>query len=130
MVLHDLISNNFRLLLEESLDFFEKRFILPVLDYERNVKIDFAAGLSEFDKKVIKRRIRKKIGNAEVYLCTIEDLILYKLFSARPIDIIDVEDLIKHNKDALDLEYLKATAKDFIEVERGDVLENLNKFLS
>jgi hypothetical protein len=96
---------------------------------ESNVRIDFSAGLSEFDKNAIKRRVRKKIGEIEAFICSLEDLILYKLFSSRPIDLIDVEELIKHPIQKLDLKYLTETANKFVELERVDVFSNLQKYL-
>jgi hypothetical protein len=99
------------------------------MDSETKVKIDFAAGLSEFDKKVIQRKVQRKFGNVMINVCSLEDLIIYKLVSARPQDILDIKELMKARKDEYDLVYLKNMAKNFIEVERSDVFENLNKFL-
>jgi len=127
--IHEIVVEAYMPRLKESKEFFQRNFVLPVIDKQSNVRIDFSAGLSEFDKNVIKRRVRKKIGEIEVFICSLEDLILYKLFSSRPIDFIDVEELIKHPIQKLDLKYLTETASKFVELEREDVLLNLQKYL-
>lgn len=127
--LYDIIIAHYTPLLKDSKEFFKRNYVLPVIDTETNVKLDFAAGLSGFDKKVIERRIRRKFGSIDIYVCSIEDLIIYKLVSARPQDIIDLEEIKKARTEKLDYEYLQKMARYFIEVEREDVLNNLNKLL-
>jgi hypothetical protein len=129
-MLYNLISTHYSPILSDPENFFKKNYVLPVMDTETSVKIDFAAGLSGFDKKVLERKVIRKFGTIEINICSIEDLIIYKLVSARPQDLLDIEELIKANKETLDIIYLKKMAENFIEVERGDVLDNLNKYLA
>lgn len=128
-ILHKLISSHYSPIWRDSENFFLKNFVLPVVDKETNVRIDFAAGLSEFDRKALERKVQKKFGKIVINICSVEDLIIYKLISSRPQDLLDIEELLKINKDNLDQEYMKSTAKGFIEAERSDVLENLKKYL-
>lgn len=128
--LYDLIIAHYIPILKDSKEFFKRNYVLPVVDTETNVKLDFAAGLSGFDKKVIERRVRRKFGSIDIYVCSIEDLIIYKLVSARPQDLIDLEEIKKASTEKLDFEYLQQMAKNFEEVEREDILENLNKLFS
>ena len=94
------------------------------------MRIDFSAGISEFDKSVIRRRKRVKFKNTNFYVCSFEDLILYKLIAARPQDIADVEKLFQLNRDGeIDKVYLLKVAKQFIDLERSDVFEKLNEYL-
>lgn len=62
-------------------------------------------------------------------VCTIEDLIIMKLVAARPKDIGDLQVLVPQNRQKLDVRYLRARAKEFIAVERGDVPEELDELL-
>lgn len=114
----------------DSLDFFSKNFVLPIKDKVTEVKIDVAAGLTIFDETIIRRRMRTRLGEAEFYICTLEDLIIYKLFSKRYLDLGDVQMLLKKNKDTFDKNYLLETAEKFRELEREDMIEMLNQFLS
>lgn len=75
------------------------------------------------------KKVNKKIGEENIFICLLEDLILYKLFSYRPIDLFDVEELLKHRVQKIDVKYLRTTAEKFKELERNDVLENLNIYL-
>jgi len=94
------------------------------------LRIDIAAGLTEFDKNVISRRRKNFFGDVEVYVCSLEDLIIYKLFANRDQDVVDVKHLLEKHIGTLDNNYLLSTAEQFRELEREDILENLNKFLS
>ncbi len=126
---HELIRERFNPAFQDTLEYFKRNFILPVDEPETNLRIDLAAGLTEFDKNVISRRTRKSFGEVEVSVCTLEDLIIYKLFAGRHGDLDDVELLLERNIAAVDKKYLLHTAEKFRELEREDILENLNKLL-
>ncbi len=127
--IHNKIIEEFLPVYNDSLDFFTKNFVLPVKDKITGIKIDFAAGLTKFDDAIIQRRERIKLGGCEFYICTMEDLIIYKLFAKRYLDLGDVEMLLNKNKNSFDINYLIKTAEKFRELEREDILENLNKLL-
>jgi len=115
---------------EDSLNFFERNFVLPVKDKITNVKIDVAAGLTVFDDTIIQRRKWTKLGEAEFYISTLEDLIIYKLFANRYQDLADAQILLDKNKDSIERNYLIKTIEKFREFDREDMIETLNKFLS
>jgi hypothetical protein len=52
-----------------------------------------------------------------------------KLVAARPKDVGDLQVLVPKNRKKLDVRYLRARAKEFIAVERGDVPEKLEALL-
>ena len=127
--IHELIREKFNPVFQNTLEYFKTNFILPVDEPETNLRVDLAAGLTEFDRSVISRRRKKSFGNVEVFVRSLEDLIIYKLFAGRHIDIDDVQLLWEKNINSIDKTYLKHTAKKFRELEREDILENLNKLL-
>ena len=59
----------------------------------------------------------------------IEDLIIMKLVADRPKDLADLQTVIPKNRKQLNLGYLRARAKEFIQVERSDVPERLEELL-
>jgi predicted nucleotidyltransferase len=126
---HEKFVGGYLPLQENSLEFFSRYFVLPIKDNVTNVKIDVAAGLTVFDDTIISRRKRTTLGEAELYICSLEDLIIYKLFATRYQDLADVQELINRNKTSLDKKYLFETAEKFRELEREDIIENLNKLL-
>ncbi|MDX2130126.1 MAG: nucleotidyltransferase [Chloroherpetonaceae bacterium] len=122
-------SNGFRAVKENPLVFFERYFVLPLIDDVNGIKVDVAAGVGGFEKLSISRGKRVTFGNAEFNIATPEDMLIFKLFAARERDIADVKYLIRRFRKQLSIPYLKSTAKKFQELERGDILENLNRFL-
>lgn len=128
--IHNKFAEEFQPVYDDSLNFFSRNFVLPVRDKITDIKIDVAAGLTIFDDTIIRRRKRAKLGKAEFYLCTLEDLIIYKLFSKRYLDLGDVQMLLDKNTNSLDRNYLVETAEKFRELDREDMIETLNEFLS
>jgi len=128
--IHDKFIQSYLPVHDDSLNFFSRNFLLPVKDKITDIKIDVAAGLTIFDDTIIKRRIRTKLGKAEFYICTLEDLIIYKLFASRHLDLGDVEMLLIKNKNSLDKKYLFESAEKFKELEREDISENLQKLFN
>ena len=127
---HKMMGKKFTPAFEGTLEYFKRNFILPLDDPVTELRIDIAAGLTEFDKKVISRRKKKFFGEVEVYVCSLEDLIIYKLFANREQDIADVKHLLEKQLNSTDKKYLLETAEMFRELEREDVLENLTKLFN
>jgi predicted nucleotidyltransferase len=127
--IHNKFIKEFSPVYDDSLNFFIKNFVLPLRDKTTGVKIYVAAGLTIFDDTIIARRKIAKLGEVEFYICSLEDLIIYKLFANRYLDLGDVEKLLQNNKDSIDRNYIFETAEKFRELEREDILENLHKFL-
>ena len=123
-----IISTKFTTLKENPIEFFEKYFVLPVYYEKTKIRVDFSAGLSGFDINVIKRSERIKFGEVEISLCSVEDLIIYKLVASRLQDYADVEELFRIHQQTLDRGYLRNIAKAFIEVERRDIIDKLEKY--
>jgi predicted nucleotidyltransferase len=127
--IHKLFESEFKPAFNGTLEYFKRNFILPVDEPGTNLRIDIAAGLTEFDRAVISRSKRICFGDAEISVCSIEDLIVYKLFAARFADLADIEILLKKNKNKIDSDYLIKTVGKFKELDREDMFQNLNKLL-
>ncbi len=113
----------------EPLAFFRRCFFVPLQNKKIKIRVDIAAALSGFERKVLERSKRRSFGKIEVSVCTIEDLLLMKLIAARAKDDLDLEMLVQLHRKRLDLKYLRARAKEFVAVERSDVPERLEKLL-
>lgn len=127
--IHKVFSKEFIPIYDHSLEFFKSNFVIPSKDRITGIRVDIASGLTEFDKNVIKRRKREKLGQAEFYVCSIEDLIIYKLFAARYQDLADVKELISIHRGSIDKKYLADRVFEFYELEREDMKANLDKLL-
>lgn len=124
------IITKFTPIFSDSISFFKKNFVLPVKHHESKIQIDFIAGLTEFDIQVILRSERKKFGSLNLPFCTIEDLIVYKLFAARHKDIADMEGIAKMHKEKLDRIYLSGVLEEFEKLDRADMNDNFKKLFS
>lgn len=124
-----IFGNDYISLQPNPLAFFQRCFFVPLQYTKTKVRVDVAAALSDFERKVISRGVRKPFNKIPVNVCTVEDLLLMKLIAGRAKDELDVGVLFPSHRKQLDLKYLRARAKEFIEVERSDVIKNLEKLL-
>jgi hypothetical protein len=121
------ILKKFDSIYPESILFFQKNFVLPVVHRKTKIGIDFAAGLSGFDKLVNERKVNLKFGSLVLPFTSIEDLILYKLFAGRSKDLTALEEIATNFKGKINKKYLTKLLNDFSELERDDMKENFNK---
>ena len=125
----NILIKNFPPSQKDPIDFFQKHFVLPTKHKATGIPIDFTAGLSGFDKLVIQRSKRIKFGSIPVNVCSIEDLIIYKLVASRTRDMADVEELLELYYTDLDKKYLLSITEEFVQIDREDVLKNLKNLL-
>lgn len=123
-----LLLQEFEHIKKNPIEFFERYFVLPVLYKPTGIKVDFSAGVSNFDIEVIKRSRKIFYYNIKIPVCSVEDLIIYKLVASRDQDLIDVEEIFKRPKRKFNKKYLTETAKSFQQLERYDILENLEMY--
>mgnify|MGYP003544115757 CR=1 FL=1 len=69
----------------------------------------------------------KSCPSVDVWICSFEDLLIYKLFAGRPQDIVDAHEIIVNND--FDRKYLLDIANEFKELGRDDILESLRKLI-
>lgn len=128
--IYNIFMEGYSALLSNPDIFFKSNFILPIKDNSTKIKIDITAGLTGFDVNIIHRRKRFKMGEAEFYICTLEDLIIYKLFADRLQDKADIKELIFLNKNSIDINYLLDAVEKFKQLDRDDMSVNLKKYLT
>ena len=125
----EVFLKHFEPVYSNPLDFFERNFVLPLLDSKTEIRIDISAGLGGFERMAVERGERVQFAGVEIQICTIEDLVIFKLVAARPIDFADAEMLVQKYFRTLDMDYLQDTAREFVQLERSDVKERLDYFL-
>jgi hypothetical protein len=127
---YKLFEKDFEAIRQDAMAFFERFFVLSLRHRQFAIRVDVAAALSGLERDAIQRSERRSFGEVEINVCTIEDLLIFKLFAARDKDLLDVKSLIAHHREKLDVAYLRSRAKEFILLERSDVLERLNALLN
>jgi hypothetical protein len=100
------------------------RFLYTDKETFIDIKIDIAIAMTEFFREVIGRAVSLKVFNRKMRFVTADDLILLKLLAGRPIDMVDAKEVLKINKDSLDMRYLKRQAKVL------NIKKKFEKFLS
>jgi len=127
--IYAMFARDFVSIREDPEAFFQRFFVLPLRHRQTQIRVDVAAALSGLEREAIKRSERRQFGQVEISVCTIEDLIIFKLFAARDKDLLDVKSLVENNRTKLNESYLRHRAKDFVALERIDVLERLDTVL-
>ncbi len=91
--------------------FVKRTMVLPLINKESGIRVDVIFSFSEFERSAIKRAKVVKIDNTDVHYVSLEDLIIFKVFSGRPRDREDVRVILIKNKE-IDLKYIKKTLKE------------------
>ncbi len=109
---YNLFKKNFYIDLEMIRDSILNKKMFNIIHLGEIIKIDFMVRKdSEFRKTEFSRRRKVKIGNLEIFIVSIEDLILSKLIWAKDsrseIQLKDVKNLLREK---VDMEYIKKWA--------------------
>lgn len=98
------IGNKFDILVSNPEKFIGKTRVLPIK--AGVLKVDIIFAVLPYEEEAIKRAVVRKIGNAKVKICSLEDLIIHKIISERPKDIEDVKKILAKQKNKIDRRYL------------------------
>lgn len=78
-------------------EFLAQTFVLPVIDPESQLRIDFVFSLTPFERQAIERSRIVEIDGIPVRYISLEDLIVTKTIAGRPRDLEDVKGVILKN---------------------------------
>jgi hypothetical protein len=102
---------------EDPAAFVGRTFVLPALDPETGIRVDLIFSTTPYESEAIRRAERVAIGGARVPFATAEDLIIHKLFAARPRDIEDAAGVVRRKGADLDWGYLRRWCAEFAKLE-------------
>lgn len=86
-----------------------------------DVRVDLLVAKTPFEVEAVGRRRRVSIGGMDIWIVSPEDLVVFKLVSARPQDVADIEDVLEARTEAglpLDWDYIRRHAADWEILER------------
>lgn len=87
----------FEVLVDDAAAFLRQTFVLPVLDTESGVRIDFVFALSVYEQHALQRTTLVELDGVPVRFIALEDLIVVKTIAGRPRDLEDIARiLLKH----------------------------------
>jgi hypothetical protein len=78
-------------------EFLAQTFVLPVLDSETSIPIDFVFSLTPFERDAIRRSKIVEIDGVPVHYVSLEDLVVMKIIAGRPRDLEDVQGVLLKN---------------------------------
>jgi len=100
------------LLPEDVPTFVQRTLVLPVLERNTGIRVDFIFSFTPYETQAIGRAKRIILSGQEVCFASLEDLILHKIFAGRPRDLEDVKILILKNP-VIDVSYIGHWLKEF-----------------
>ncbi|MFQ5890732.1 MAG: nucleotidyl transferase AbiEii/AbiGii toxin family protein [Gemmatimonadota bacterium] len=118
--------------LPEDVEAFATRtYVLPSIDPVSRLRVDFIFSTTPYERQAIQRAIRVSVAGQQIPFATAEDLIIHKLFAARPRDLEDAIGVARRQGDTLDWSYIERWAEEFAAIPgREDMPERLRQLRS
>jgi hypothetical protein len=112
-VVRDLaIQAGFRPLVDDPEQFVRDTLVLPAVDDESGIRIDFIFSFSPYERQAIARARLVPIGRVEARFAAPEDVVIQKIVAGRPRDIEDISNLLAKQRD-LDFAYIERWLGEF-----------------
>jgi predicted nucleotidyltransferase len=114
-----------KILVKNDKDFVAKTMVLPAMDRESGIRIDFTFSYSLYERQAIERAKEIKLGRTPVKFSSLEDLVIHKVIAGRARDLEDVRSILSKNPkyDSRDIEkwlaeFDKSLGEHFLKVFR------------
>lgn len=105
-----------RPLADDPEGFAERTMVLPCVDDESGVRVDFIFSLTPYERQAIDRAVKVQLAGTEVNFASAEDLVIHKVFAKRPRDLEDARSVIRRHPD-LDVPYIRSWLALFHEAD-------------
>lgn len=105
--------------------FVTETFVLPARHALSGFRVDFIFSTLPYERSAIGRAQAVDVAGEAVPFATAEDLIVHKLFAARPRDIEDAQSVVRRSGAALDWEYIERWAQSFAAVPGREAMPGL-----
>lgn len=121
---------NLTALTDDINSFVQKTMVLPVIDNNTGIRVDFIFSFTPYEKEAINRAVKFKFNEIEVNFASMEDVLIHKIFAGRPRDIEDIKSIILKNRDGIDFNYINKWLKEFEETfPEGNFTKKLREIL-
>ncbi len=91
-------ESGWKILVESPYDFILETMVLPVLIEPESIRIDFIFSNTKFEREAINHPNIIEINGVKVNFCSLEYLIVFKIFSGRQRDLDDVNSMLRNNR--------------------------------
>jgi predicted nucleotidyltransferase len=86
-----------KILVKNDKEFVAKTMVLPAMDRESGIRIDFTFSYSLYERQAIERANDIKLGRTSVRFASLEDLVIHKVIAGRARDLEDVRSILLKN---------------------------------
>jgi predicted nucleotidyltransferase len=101
-----------RVLTDNAAEFVTETLVLPAIDPETGIRVDFVFSLSQFERAAIERSGPIDVEGVGVQFISLEDLIVMKLVAGRPRDLEDVAAILRKNR-SFDRNHVERWLREF-----------------
>lgn len=125
-------SMGLKVLVKNDGEFVERTMVLPTIDKESNIRVDFIFSFSSYERQAIERAKDIKLGHSIVRFASLEDVVIHKVIAGRARDFDDVKSILLKNP-KYDLVYIKKWLREFDKSLEGKFLKifrNIEKEIS
>jgi hypothetical protein len=125
-----LLSAGFASRAEDIEAFFARSRVIPLVHVRTKMPLDLVVARDSLEATFLDRAKVVDLGGVKVPMITAEDLVIAKLFAARPRDLEDVRAVLGALGSALDLHYVRVMLGQLDEAEdRAELLPALERML-
>lgn len=107
--------------------FVRETFVLPARHARTGLRVDFIFSTTPYERQAITRAVRVDVGGESVPFASAEDLIIHKLFAARPRDLEDAAGVVRRNGERLDWRYIEQWVAEFAQLPGRENMTRLLK---
>ena len=123
------LSADFSLRIDDAEQFARQNRVLLLIHNQTQIHVDVSLGLLPFEREVIERSSRVSVGEFQLPLPSVEDLIILKAVAHRRIDLQDITNLVDAHHD-LDRRRVKRIVAEFAEaLEMPEILQDVMAIL-
>ena len=96
--------------------FVRETFVLPARHSETGIRVDFVFSTTPYERQAIQRAVTVTLAGAPVRFAAAEDLLIHKLFAARPRDWEDAVGVARRSGRDVDWSYVEGWAREFASI--------------
>ena len=115
-----------RVLVETPETFVRQTLVLPCLEPQSGIRVDFIFSFSPYEQQAIERVRRVPMGKAQVCFASVEDLIVHKIVAGRPRDLGDVKNVLIKSPD-VDVVYIRRWLEQFEDTVSEPLLKRFDE---
>jgi predicted nucleotidyltransferase len=93
-------------------DFVRETMVLPVIEKNSGIRVDFIFSFSPYERQAIKRAKSVPLGKTKIRFAALEDVVVHKIIAGRPRDIEDIENILAKNP-GYDSSYIEKWLAEF-----------------